>query len=164
MRAYYIHAQRENRNPDFDATSRVSAWLAVASAEHVRRGVALGIAQAGHGRRGGLARMRAGDTIVYYSPTERLGDGMPLKQFTAIGRIADDEIWQADEGDFRPFRRRIDWLDAAPVEVEAVRDRLILTAQRNWGYQLRRGLIPLADGDAETLLDAMQSVDTQTAP
>lgn len=164
MRAYYVHVQRENRNHAFAGSGSVNAWLGVASAEHVRRGVALGIAQIGHGRRGGLARMRAGDTIVYYSPTERLGDGMPLKQFTAIGRIADEEIWQVEEGDFRPFRRRVDWWDAAPVAVEAVRDRLILTAQRNWGYQLRRGLIPLADSDAEALLDAMRSVDKKTAP
>ena len=136
----------------------MSAWLGVASAEHVRRGVALGIAQIGHGKRAGLARMNAGDTIVYYSPTEQLGDGVPLQQFTAIGRVADDEIWQADEGDFRPFRRRVDWWDAAPVAVHALRDRLALTAEPNWGYQLRRGLIPLADSDAATLFDAMRAV------
>ena len=32
-----------------------------------------------------------------------------MKAFTAIGRIIDDEVWQADEGDFKPWRRRIDY-------------------------------------------------------
>ncbi|WP_136707506.1 EVE domain-containing protein [Agromyces sp. H66] len=134
----------------------MSAWLGVASAEHVRRGVSLGIAQIGHGRRAGLARMHAGDTIAYYSPTERLGDGVPLRHFTAIGRIADDVIWQADEGDFRPFRRRVEWTDAAPVALDVVRDRLALTARPNWGHLLRRGLVPLDDADAAVLVDAMR--------
>ena len=35
-----------------------------------------------------------------------MGDKVPLQQFTAIGIMADDEIWQADDGDFKPFRRR----------------------------------------------------------
>jgi hypothetical protein len=81
----------------------VNDWLGVASAEYVRRGVDLGIAQIGHGKREGLARMTAGDWLVYYSPVERLGDKTPLRSFTAGGRISDDEIWQANEGEFRPL-------------------------------------------------------------
>ena len=83
----------------------MTAWLGVVSAEHVRRAISLGIAQIGHGKRAGLARMHAGDTLVYYSPVERLGDGVPLRSFTAIGTLSVDDFWQADEGDFRPFRR-----------------------------------------------------------
>ncbi|PYI66708.1 EVE domain-containing protein [Arthrobacter livingstonensis] len=133
----------------------MNAWLGVISAEHVRRGVALGIGQIGHGKRPGLARMRTGDTLVYYSPVEKTGDRTPLQQFTAIGDIADDEIWQADEGTFKPFRRRVRYLDATPVALVAVRDQLHLTAEANWGYQLRRGLIPLDDHDAVVLRNAM---------
>ena len=76
-------------------------WLGVVSAAHVRRGVELGIAQVHHGRRPGLARMAAGDGFVYYSPREGMGGGAPCRAFTAVGRVADDEIWQADEADFR---------------------------------------------------------------
>ncbi len=43
----------------------MNAWLGVVSAEHVRHGVELGIAQVGHGKRSGLDRMAAGDTLVY---------------------------------------------------------------------------------------------------
>jgi hypothetical protein len=133
----------------------VSAWLGVVSAEHVRRAVSLGIAQIGHGKRAGLARMHAGDTLVYYSPVERLGDRGPLRCFTAIGTLSDGEIWQADEGDFHPFRRRIDYAVAVPLPLERVKDRLRLTASANWGYQLRRGLVPLDTDDVDILRAAM---------
>jgi hypothetical protein len=133
----------------------MNAWLVVASAEHVRRGVALGIAQVGHGKRVGLARMKAGDTLVYYSPMEHLGDRTPLRQFTAIGTVADDEIWQADEGDFKPFRRRVRYEDVEPLPVKDVKSRLRLTTAPNWGYQLRRGLIPLDTDDVTVLRRSM---------
>jgi len=137
----------------------MGAWLGVVSAEHVRRGVQLGIAQIGHGKRSGLERLRPGDTLVYYSPVERLGDGTPLRRFTALGTVADDEIWQADEGDFRPFRRRVRYEQARPVPLEEVKDRLLLTAARNWGYQLRRGLLPLDEQDLAVLRTAFLGQD-----
>ena len=133
----------------------MAAWLGVVSAAHVRRGVSLGIAQIGHGKRAGLARMKEGDTLVYYSPVEQIGDGTPLRQFTAIGTVADDVTWQADEGDFKPFRRRVDYEDAHPVPVEDVKSRLRLTAAPNWGYQLRRGLLPLDADDVTVLRQSM---------
>jgi hypothetical protein len=134
----------------------MTAWLGVVSADHVRHGVSLGIAQIGHGKHAGLARMHAGDGFVYYSPTEQLGDKAPLREFTAIGRMRDDEIWQADDGDFRPFRRRVDYEpDARPVPVAELKGDLELTRQSNWGYALRRGLVPLSDHDFAVILRAM---------
>jgi hypothetical protein len=133
----------------------VSSWLGVVSADHVRRGVQLGIAQIGHGKNAGLARMHAGDTLVYYSPVAALGDRAPLRHFTAIGTIADDVIFQAEEDGFAPFRRRVDYDQARPVALEEVRTQLALTQKQNWGYQLRRGLIPLDDADDAVLRAAM---------
>lgn len=131
-------------------------WLGVVSRDHVTRGVALGIAQIGHGARGGLARMRAGDWLVYYSPRESLGTDRPLQAFTAIGRIADDEIWQADEGDFRPWRRRVDYEPAAlETPVRPLVGALELTRSPSWGYQLRRGLLELSEADFRTIAGAM---------
>jgi hypothetical protein len=136
----------------------MTGWLGVVSAEHVRRGVGLGIAQIGHGKRGGLARMAAGDTLIYYSPRERINDGPPLKSFTAIGTVADDEIWQADEGAFRPFRRRVTYdLSAHPVEIDALKSQLDLTSTPNWGYALRRGLVQLSEDDVARIRLAMTS-------
>jgi len=112
----------------------MTAWLGVVAADHVRRAVALGIAQIGHGQKSGLARMRAGDQLVYYSPRDTLG-GAVLQEFTAIGRVAYDT-------------------SATPVPLDAVRGDLELTAGPNWGYQLRRGLVELSDADAACLAAA----------
>jgi len=136
------------------------AWLGVVSAEHVARGVALGIVQTNHGKRSGIARMGPGDGMVYYSPQIRLGEPTPLRAFTAVGVVADGEIWQADEGDFRPYRRRVDYRpEARHVPIGELADRLDLTATPNWGYQLRRGLIPLTDRDLAVIHRAMTGAD-----
>jgi len=138
----------------------MTGWLGVVSAEHVARGVDRGIAQVNHGKRAGLARMRAGDWLVYYSPQRRFGEKDPVKAFTAVGLLPDDEIWQADEGDFRPYRRRVDYRpEARHVPIGELADRLDLTATPNWGYQLRRGLIPLTDRDLAVIHRAMTGAD-----
>ncbi len=100
--------------------------------------------------------MKEGDTLVYYSPVERLGDRAALRQFTAIGTVTDEVIWQADEGDFRPFRRRIRYDEVNPVSVGDLRDVLRLTSGPSWGYQLRRGLLPLDPADVEVLRESMR--------
>ena len=133
----------------------MTAWLGVVSADHVARGVGLGIAQIGHGRKAGLARMRAGDRLVYYSPRDTPG-GAPLQAFTAFGRVMDDELWQADEGGFRPWRRKVAYeASARTVPLDEVRAELELTRGTHWGHQLRRGLVPLSDHDARIVADAM---------
>jgi hypothetical protein len=71
--------------------------------------------------------------------------------------IADDEIWQADEGDFRPFRRRVRYQRTRPVLLAAITTQLALTSGLNWGHQLRRGLVSLDPADVELLRDAMNA-------
>ena len=66
---------------------------------HVLLGVEWGIAQTNHGRRGGVQRMHPGDGFVYYSPKTSHPDGDPLREFTAIGRVADGDAYQAEEKD-----------------------------------------------------------------
>jgi EVE domain-containing protein len=129
-------------------------WLGVVCRDHVRRGTERGIAQLGHGRRDGLARLAAGDWLVYYSPRTSLRDGDPLRAFTAVGVVADNEIWQADEGDFRPWRRRVDYRpDAIETPIRSL--GLDLTAHPGWGAQLRRGLLPLTEDDFGRIRTAM---------
>ena len=67
-------------------------WLAVASADHARRGKALGIMQVGHGKGAPLRRLRPGDGVVYYSPTVTLGGKDRLQAFTLIGYAKDDRV------------------------------------------------------------------------
>jgi hypothetical protein len=137
---------------------KTKAWLGVVSKEHVLRGVSLGIAQIGHGKRAGLARMQPSDWLIYYSPRESLASTDPLQAFTAIGTIADDEIWQADEGSFKPWRRRVAYMPGAiEAPLRPLMDQLDLTAAPNWGYQLRRGLLELSARDFDVIRAAMQA-------
>ena len=131
------------------------AWLGVVSADHTQRAVSGGFIQLNHGKRYGVARLRRGDGFVIYSPTERYLEKSPLRAFTALGIVADDAPYQAEpmsmgaRGTVQPWRRRIDFL---PVHRAGLREvELELTQAPNWGYQLRRGLVPLAPEDYETL-------------
>ncbi len=138
----------------------MTAWLGVVSAAHVALGVAGGFAQFNHGRPTGRGKLATGHGLVYYSPTERLREPPPLRVFTALGVVAPGEGWQADDGDFHPWRWRIDYFGDAPrVPIADLADRLELTATPNWGYQLRRGLIPLSDHDFRLIGAAMKAGD-----
>lgn len=133
-------------------------WMGVVSKEHVIRGVKLGIAQIGHGKRNGLVRIKAGDGFVYYSPKENLAGSAPLQAFTAIGTISDDEIWQADEGDFKPWRRRVAYRKSVDAPIHPLLDKLSFTAGKpNWGYSFRYGLVEMTKEDFEAIAMAMRA-------
>jgi hypothetical protein len=141
-------------------------WLGVVQREHVLRGVAAGIAQVNHGAKAPLERMHAADGFVYYSPKTSYPDGEPLKEFTAIGRIADDEVYQltqgptmlAPAGDFRPWRRRVEWEhDAVSAPIRPLLPVLEFTRENpNWGYQLRLGLIEISRHDFDLIRRQMR--------
>lgn len=133
-------------------------WIGVVSKEHVMRGVELGIAQIGHGKRSGLVRMKAGDRFVYYSPKESFSGTTPLQAFTAIGTISDDEIWEADEGDFKPWRRRVTYVKANDAPIHPLLDELEFTAgKQNWGYAFRYGLFEIDEADFKRIAQAMNA-------
>jgi len=120
-------------------------WLGVVSQAHVERGVAGGFAQLCHGKAAPLRRMRAGDWLVYYSPTERMGGGARLQAFTAVGQLVDDRVYAFDlGGGFVPSRRDVRYAPVvAPVPIAALAGRLHLTARPGWGMALRRGHLEL---------------------
>lgn len=131
------------------------AWLGVVSRSHVMRGVAGGFAQVCHGKVEPLRKMRHGDMFVYYSPSVEM-HGTPLKAFTAIGKIEDDDIFQYDMGGgFLPFRRRVHYAEAVETPLEQLRGELDLCSAPNWGIVLRRGLVPLTSKDLYIIAKAM---------
>ncbi|MFD3405623.1 EVE domain-containing protein [Kribbella sp. NPDC058693] len=135
------------------------AWLGVVSADHTQRAVEGGFIQLNHGKRYGVARLRQGDGFVIYSPTEHYREKRPLRAFTALGVVADEAPYQAEpmsmgeRGIVQPWRRRIEFLPVHRADVHEV--ELELTRRPNWGYQLRRGLVPLEPEDFEALREAM---------
>jgi hypothetical protein len=106
-----------------------------------------------------LRRIKPGDQVAYYSPTARFGGLDRLQAFTAIGTVREREPYRADMGNgLQPFRRDVDWLEAQDVPIRLLLDRLHLTAgQRNWGYQLRFGLVGVEAHDFEIIASAMSA-------
>lgn len=133
-------------------------WLAVASAEHVRRGRAGGFMQVCHGKAAPLHRIKAGDGVIYYSPSMVMGGKDGLRSFTAIGWVRKGDPYRFDMGGgFRPFRRDIDWAASHETPIAMLLGRLDFTAGRNWGYQLRLGLCPLSEHDFRLIAEAMDA-------
>lgn len=138
-------------------TDQPQDWIAVASAEHVRRGRGEGFMQVCHGKAAPLRRVPPGSRVVYYSPTETFRGNDRLQAFTALGIVRDVEPYQVDMGEgFKPFRRNIDWLETRPAPIKPLLDRLELTrGQRNWGQKFRFGLVAISGQDMSVIAEAM---------
>src|ERR1700733_3659348 len=96
------------RNKTTTMIRNAKYWIIVASKDHVKTGIAEGIAQVGHGKASPLKRMRKGDFIIYYSGKQIFDKPEKCQEFTAIGKIKDEEIYQFQMTvDFSPFRRNI---------------------------------------------------------
>lgn len=132
-------------------------FVAVASADHVARGRQGGFMQACHGKRGPLARMTAGDRILYYSPSTRMGSGVPLQAFTAAGRVRQGQPYAFDMGGgFVPYRRDIDWLETAPAPIRPLLEHLDFTRGKvHWGQGFRYGFFAISEHDHDLILSAM---------
>jgi hypothetical protein len=131
-------------------------WIAVASAEHARRGRE-GFMQVNHGKKAPLQRLRAGDGVTYYSPAETIGGKDRLQSFTTIGRVRDEALYQGVMGgDFVPWRRNVDYVEAREAPIAPLLDELDFTrGNRNWGYQLRFGLFEITEHDFRVIAKAM---------
>jgi hypothetical protein len=134
-------------------------WIAVASADHARRGKDLGIMQVCHGKGGPLKRPRAGDGVVYYSPTVSFKGKGRLQAFTSIGVVRDERVYQADMGGgFRPFRRDVTFVTANEASILPLLDELELTrGKRNWGYAFRFGFLEITQRDFAAISAAMDA-------
>ncbi len=141
----------------------VKYWLAVACAEHVRRGRREGFMQVNHGKLSPLKRMRPGDGIVYYSPSEKMGVKDGFQSFTAIGRIRDREPYQGymSEG-FQAHRRDVAWLDGAEQPIRPLLEWLDFAQGSNWGYALRLGLIEIGQADFDFIQHVMTGATVET--
>jgi hypothetical protein len=143
--------------PLFSTSAQARFWIAVASADHVRKGCAQGFMQVCHGKRGPLARVSHGDGVAYYSPTVQFGANAKYRCFTALGFVRPGSPYQVDKGwGFTPFRRDVDWLPARETAIAPLLECLAFSAgKRNWGYALRFGLFEITHGDFEILRERM---------
>lgn len=132
-------------------------WVAVASREHVKRGVARGFCQVCHGKPGPLKQMTTDDWIVYYSPTEQFGEKMPCRKFTAIGRVKARETYQFQmSSDFIPWRRDIAFIATKDVSIEPLIDCLeFIQNKQRWGFPFRQGCFSISLNDFQLIASSM---------
>jgi hypothetical protein len=153
MYVYYMHAYHK------EALMSTRYWIGVVSLSHVQKGVAGGYAQVGHGKAAPLRRMQAGDWFIYYSPKTDMEHGEPLQQFTAMGRVKDDRVYEfAMSRDFVPSRRDISYVKckAAPIQ-PLIPGLSFITDPVRWGYPFRRGLLEITRKDFELIAGAMEA-------
>jgi EVE domain len=166
----------------------VANFVAVASAEHVAIGRVQGFMQVGHGKGAPLKRLHAGDRIAYYSPVRVFGSKDACQAFTAIGTVRDERVYQSVHkapglantqghppsgcgpawggpalvpqmaGSFEPFRKDVEWLEAAEAPIRPLLERLSFTqGKSNWGYAFRFGLLKVTADDMALIAQAMQA-------
>ena len=142
----------------------VRYWLAVAAASHVRRGRREGFMQVNHGKLGPLKAMQPGDGIVYYSPSEAMGEKDGFQSFTAIGRIRDREPYQGFmSAGFQPYRRDVAWLEGEERPIRPLLEWLDFAQGKNWGYSLRFGVIEIGAADFDFIQHVMTKVAVEPA-
>lgn len=111
-----------------------------------------------HGKVAPLRRIRPGDMVAYYSPTDIFGGRKPLRAFTALGMVRAGDPYQVEMGEgFRPWRRDVDWRqDVHEVPIAPLLDILEFSRERkNWGYPFRFGLVAISDHDMQKIEAAM---------
>ncbi len=120
-------------------------------------GVEGGFTQTGHGKTSGLKRLKVGDWLVFYSPKTGLRNGDKLQAFTAMGEVADDELYQVEMSPgFRPWRRNMRFADCAQTQIGPLIDELtFIKDKRRWGYVFRFGLFEIPEPDFELIRRAM---------
>jgi hypothetical protein len=132
-------------------------WIAVASAEHARRG-RIGFMQVNHGKKAPLRRLHPGDGVAYYSPTVTFGGKDELQAFTLIGRVKPGDIYAGEMGGWTAHRRDVAWADADDAPIVPLLDELDFTrGKANWGYQLRFGLFEISQHDFMLIGNAMNA-------
>lgn len=145
--------------------SATQNWIAVASAEHVRRGRSEGFMQVCHGKAGPLRRIHPGDRVAYYSPTVHFGGKDRLQAFTAIGIVKPGAAYEFDMGGgFYPFRRDVAWQQAHEAPIAPMLQRLAFTAGKsNWGYAFRFGVLSVTAADMDLIAEAMGAAQPAVA-
>jgi hypothetical protein len=145
-------------------TSSRQNWIAVASADHARRGrdeMTPGFMQVGHGKLAPLKRIQAGDLVTYYSPTITLSGKEKCQSFVSFGIVEPGQPYAFDMGaeipNFVPYRRNVRYLEATETPIAPLLDAFEFVEDRSrWGYKFRFGLFSISDHDMALIARAMQ--------
>lgn len=140
-----------------DAMAKKNYWIGVACKDQVFVGVKGGFAQLGYGKKISLQRMNEGDWIIDYSPRVSLRSDERCHSFTAIGRVASDEVYQAELGEgFLPYRLEVDFERCEEASILPLIERLsFIENKMSWEYSFRLGHLEINEEDFELLAEEM---------
>lgn len=140
-------------------------WIAVASAEHARRGrdhaltapSGRGFMQVCHGKRAPLGRVQPGDRVAYYAPARTMGGKDGLQSFVSIGTVLPGEPYAFDMGGgFVPYRRDVRYVPAREAPIAPLLDAFeFVEDRRRWGAKFRFGLFEVSGHDMRLVAQAM---------
>lgn len=132
-------------------------WVIVASKDHVKSGMAEGIAQTCHGKSAPLKRMRKGDFVLYYSGKQRRDKADKCQEFTAIGQVKNEETYAFQQtADFCPSRRDIVFLEHRDVSILPLIHELdFIQNKQSWGYPFRFGFFEINRHDFDLISNQM---------
>lgn len=132
-------------------------WIGVVSQDHVANAVAHGFVQLNHGKSEPLERMQPGDGFAFYSPRESYPNGAMLQAITAIGRVADGDVYETEmPGLGAVFRRNVKFLDATAAPIRPLVPQLtFIRSKTHWGAAFRFGLVRVPREDFALIATAM---------
>lgn len=132
-------------------------WIVVVSKDHIARGVSGGFIQANHGKPGPLKRMSIDDWVICYSPKQSYSGNQPCQAFTAIGQVADNEVYQHKmTEDFTPYRRDINYHKCTETPIVPLIEQLdFIKNKKSWGYQFRFGFFEIPEDDFKLIKERM---------
>lgn len=132
-------------------------WIIVASKDHVETGIHEGIAHACHGKAAPLKRMKPNDFVIFYSGKKKFGQPDKCQEFTAIGQVADEEIYSHQmTPDFYPFRRKIDFIENTCISIlPLINDLEFIYNKKSWGYPFRFGFFEINKHDFDLISSLM---------
>lgn len=152
-----LHRQLRICAAALEEPNQKTYWVSTISRDHVRLAVDGGFTQAGHGKASGLKRLKADDWLVFYSPKTSLRDGELVQAFTAIGRVADEDLYQVEQvPGFTPWRRNVEFVKTLEAPIRPLIDQLsFIKDKRRWGYTFRLGLFKIPGDDFAAISRAM---------
>lgn len=133
-------------------------FLICASRDHVLKGAEGGFAQAGHGRKDLISKLSKGDWIVFYSSKDKFENGKPLQKFTALGKVTDEDPYQANTtGDFKPYRRNVEFKNVEETEIRSLLEQLtFIKNKKKWGFYLISGFREISKEDFNVINNKMK--------
>jgi predicted RNA-binding protein len=137
-------------------------YIIVASKDHVTKGKENGFAQAGHGKKTQLNKLKRSDWILYYSSKDTYKDGKAYQKFTAIGQVIDNEPYQVIASpDFKPWRRNIDFKSSNDLEIRPLISELdFISNKKKWGLHLISGFVEIGKSDFKRIETEMLTEKT----